>query len=497
MKQSLSLRALRPCVAALALAAPLAASAAQFFVVVPSQGRHGLIPPEAEVIVRLNPGTLAIAELGRPYSQDMTGFLSVTGDPDFHLNNTTWSANENLPIGLTMTSAGLITGTPSVAAADVEFQVLAQYRERSAPMRYTITVKGLSLEVTKVVAGGAFSCALTPDGAVYCWGLNGSGQLGDGTRNQSDRPVRVAGIDGGATDIAVGTFHACAIVRGRAECWGDNSSGQLGSGSTNIDELRPTLVTNFGAVSALALGPDFSCGVGGGSAYCWGRNVDGQLGAGAPPGNSNTPIRIDSLEYGITGIAAGAAHVCAIQWGAALCWGSNYDGRLGIGTNAPARHTLPQQVIGVASGVTAIDSDPTGAHTCAIQGDAAKCWGANSTGALGIGNTQFAMVPVVVGLAGKIDQISAGGTHTCATVAGAAYCWGEGANGRLGSGNTAVATRPVRVQSLDGAVSFLDAGPYHTCAAHRGIAMCWGVGSVGRLGVGGQDDVLTPRPVAR
>ena len=83
-------------------------------------------------------------------------------------------------------------------------------------------------------SGGASSCALDSSGAVYCWGYNNDGQLGDGNFTNASNPVAVGGVLAGqtVTQISVGQEDACAAdSAGAVYCWGDNSDGQLGDGS--------------------------------------------------------------------------------------------------------------------------------------------------------------------------------------------------------------------------------------------------------------------------
>jgi alpha-tubulin suppressor-like RCC1 family protein len=91
------------------------------------------------------------------------------------------------------------------------------------------------------VGAGYHSCARLADGAVRCWGNNGSGQLGDGTVVDRRAPVAVAGLDGVA-QLAAGGEHTCArMLDGTVRCWGLNASGQLGDGTTG-GRLAPTPV---------------------------------------------------------------------------------------------------------------------------------------------------------------------------------------------------------------------------------------------------------------
>jgi alpha-tubulin suppressor-like RCC1 family protein len=85
-------------------------------------------------------------------------------------------------------------------------------------------------------------CVLLTNAAVKCWGNNGNGQLGDGTRTNRTRPVAVKGITH-AVSIAIGGRHSCALSSdGTVRCWGQNSSGQLGNGTTSARSLTPVVV---------------------------------------------------------------------------------------------------------------------------------------------------------------------------------------------------------------------------------------------------------------
>ena len=88
-----------------------------------------------------------------------------------------------------------------------------------------------TLPAQKVATGTSHSCALTIDGAVYCWGTNLNGQLGDNTTTQRRTPVAVTGLGtgAGATALVSGINHSCVVTSaGAVQCWGLNTNGQLG-----------------------------------------------------------------------------------------------------------------------------------------------------------------------------------------------------------------------------------------------------------------------------
>ncbi len=159
--------------------------------------------------------------------------------------------------------------------------------------------------------------------------------------------------------------------------------------------------------------------------------------------------------------------------GAAKCWGSNLQGQLGVDgiANSPA----PVDVASLTSGVAQISAGNS--QTCAVTtAGGVKCWGGARRGA-----------PAdVAGLASGVAQVSAGGDHACVvTTAGAAKCWGEGRYGALGDGSSAKSDAPVDVLGLASGVVQISAGYRHTCAVTAdGAAKCWGDNQSGQLGTG-------------
>ena len=306
-----------------------------------------------------------------------------------------------------------------------------------------------------ISTGYYYTCALLSTGAVKCWGSNLYGQLGDGSAaNATARttPVDVPDLGSGVTAIAAGERHTCAVLNtGAVKCWGNNDNGQLGDGS-NTASLTPVSVPTLSSgVTAIAAGRYHACAVlNTGAVKCWGWNLYGQLGDGSTR-QSLTPVSVPSLSSGVTAIAAGERHTCALlSTGAVKCWGYNSNGQLGDGSAASVTpRTTPVSVSTLSSGVTAISTGSY--HTCALLSTgAAKCWGANSSGRLGDGSNTASLTPVSVStLSTGVIAIAAGEAHTCAVLnTGAVKCWGYNVSGQLGDGSTTQSFTPVGVLSI-------------------------------------------------
>ncbi|MBE5314921.1 MAG: RCC1 repeat-containing protein [Xanthomonadales bacterium] len=352
-----------------------------------------------------------------------------------------------------------------------------------------VDASGLGSGVNSTAAGDRHSCALTTGGGVKCWGSNNYGQLGDGTDTARRAAVDVNGLGSGVIAIAVGGIHTCALTTGGGvKCWGSNLFGRLGDG-TSTDHWTAVDVSGLGSgVSAIAAGDRHTCALTtGGGVKCWGDNVTGQLGDGTVT-NRLTAVDVSGLGNGVSAIAAGGIHSCALTTGGGVkCWGSNFYGQLGDGSTTNGLTAV--DVSGLGSGVIAIAAG--GIHSCALTtGGGVKCWGHNFSGRLGDGTTTDRLTAVdVSGLSSGVSAVAAGSDHTCAlTTGGGVKCWGYNRNGQLGDGTTIDRLTAVDVSALSSGVNAIASGSDHTCALTSGGGVkCWGSHQNGQLGIGGRN----------
>ena len=326
--------------------------------------------------------------------------------------------------------------------------------------------------------------------ALAAWGDNSTGQLGNGkiTTAGQTTPVDVGVLNGMTiTALASGYYHTCAATGTETWCWGLNASGQLGTGDS-VSHTTPVKVKALTGktITALAANDSHTCAVADGDIWCWGQNNYGQLGGGDTI-RRYEPVMVKSLAgLHVTSLSLGYGHTCAVAGGDTWCWGSNSKGQLGTG-DAAAQNATPVKVEALAGKVvTALSGGYY--HTCAVADGDVWCWGHNSYGQLGVGYTsQQENTPVKLNsLAGKdITYIAAGSYHSCAVANGDAWCWGQNSEGQLGTGNTASHNSPVKVEALAGkTVTALNTGAYHTCAVAGEDTWCWGNNVFGQVGTG-------------
>jgi alpha-tubulin suppressor-like RCC1 family protein len=241
-------------------------------------------------------------------------------------------------------------------------------------------------------------------------------------------------------------------------------------------------------ISNIGLGMSHSCAVlTSGGAECWGENSSGQLGNGTTAGASVVPQPVKGITNAVR-VAGGSHHSCALLGSGALrCWGDNTSGALGDGTTNDS--TVPVTVKNISTAV-AISAGSTAANedvSCALLASGSvECWGDNQFHQLGTYPGAQSSLPVAIGgISTATAATINGGFYGCALLAsGAIKCWGHNYQGTLGNGSTNDSATPVNVVGISTATA-LASGRYSTCAVlANGTVQCWGSNLDGQLGDG-------------
>ena len=285
--------------------------------------------------------------------------------------------------------------------------------------------------VKKIEGGGSHTCAILKGGKLKCWGYNSNGQVGDGSTDDRYTPKQVVGMKSGVKQVSAGEYHTCAVkTNGKAKCWGYNGYGELGDRTTD-DSPTPVLVKGSENFSNISAGYSYTCATINEKAKCWGYNGDGELGDGTND-DRNRPTQVLGLDKKVKKVVAGYYTTCAIvRDGRVKCWGENAVGEVGTGVSGNEYNT-PQNVVGMDSGVTNVDPDYY--FTCATKDGKAKCWGDNDYYQIGNGTTDDSDVrKQVSGLTKNVKTVDTGYYTGCALLEnGAAKCWGWNGEGEVG-----------------------------------------------------------------
>ena len=389
-------------------------------------------------------------------------------------------------------SAAVLLG--SVACDTPTAPTLFVYADRP------VVVPAGSLGWRSVSVGGSHSCATRLDGALYCWGGNGSGQLGVGAaRGKCGRPVTEC--EGGPravltskrfASVSAGQRHTCAVtVEGALYCWGENFQFETATEGVPVVRTPAPVMPGFQFLDVSA-GTTHTCAVRtNGVVYCWGEGSLGALGRGDTV-TSVVPAPIASAERFVR-VRSGRLRSCAIALDGALwCWGIEWESTQG---NIDFFHQrlLPHRVDGLPP---LRDLSVTVSSMCALSADGVSyCWESNGYAQLGLGSTLSTATPTPVATDERFTSVSSGIIQTCATTMdGRGLCWGNNSFGQLGvprpgehCGDAALecSRRPIAVFGQQRFTLVVTGIGNHTCGVTIGTAiLCWGLGSSGQLGDG-------------
>ena len=322
--------------------------------------------------------------------------------------------------------------------------------------------------ITKVVTSGNSVCILI-NGALRCWGENGTGSVGNGTTTDVPYPYTVsAGTSFTALTMGTGGASCAITTAGVLRCWGSNFGNALGDGSGVSWRTSPVTVDSGTSYLDVSLGQNHGCGITTANVLkCWGatNNNVGQMGDGTTNG-STTPKVISSgttyAKVSVHGMNNGisAHHSCAITTSGELqCWGRNSQGEIGNNTTVNQLSPVP-----IDSGVSYTVVRAGANHTCGITvSNFLKCWGDNSQGQIGDGTLIDRLIPAAVDAGQTYLDVFLGDSFTCGITTGNKLkCWGDNTYFNLGDGTNIDKISPIVIDSSES---------YSTAAVAGGVVL--------------------------
>jgi alpha-tubulin suppressor-like RCC1 family protein len=309
------------------------------------------------------------------------------------------------------------------------------------------------------------------DGTIQCWGLDISGELGNGATFPPGPPGTIGAVPMTVLDIstasavAAGHEHTCALLGdGTVQCWGFNSYGSLGNGTFEYS-LLPVSVLGITTAVAIAAGGYTSCALlSDGTVQCWGANMEGELGngtmyyIGGQANSCSTPVTVAGITNAV-GIAMSDRASCALLRGGTIqCWGFGYGYASSNSlTNMPVElspdvpgyvsaSALPATVQGVSNAISL-------SYGCAVLSNRTiQCWHTDAvqgTDSSGYSDPSVSGPPVVI--SGITNAVSVSGDVNGACMlldGGRVQCWGTNGRGQLGDGTTTDSQVPVTVSGF-------------------------------------------------
>ncbi len=357
--------------------------------------------------------------------------------------------------------------------------------------------------------GAREAVALKADGTVWTWGINSSGELGNGLPGDSAIPVQVVGPGGSGhlTNVVAimgGELHNVALQSdGTVWAWGSNLTNQLGDGMSAgavNNTNSPVQVSNLSSIVKLGSRDYFTIAVkSDGTVWAWGYDEYGALGIGVADRNYDypVPVQVQGVTNPIMVTTGYVFGIALLQDHTLVAWGNNVDGEMGNGTTSSTGQLnaapIPglDHVIWVSAGWT---------HSVAIRSDGTVwTWGANSwTGAfdtcngvfcgygkLGDGTTNDHYTPEQVpGLSGAVMAVAGDASTSVLLRDGTVWTFGSNGTGQLGVPGIAQSLVPVQVQGLCHAVYIMTRDFHNEALCSDGTLWSWGSGENGELGNG-------------
>ncbi|MCB0363471.1 MAG: hypothetical protein KDD35_12150 [Bdellovibrionales bacterium] len=208
------------------------------------------------------------------------------------------------------------------------------------------------------------------DDSLYCLGIDSYGRWGNGSNTYINTSVATP-VDPGETylDISVTRRSVCGVTSSnKMKCWGTFKDGNLGTGDS-LDHFSPTPIDSAESYAAIRSGGEYACGLTLiGEIKCWGYSMTsgGTFTTILQPQTISAPLEV------FTQLSVAPTFACAIRSDSrVLCWGSNSSGRLGTGNSTPSDIPVLTADTDAYSSITTGNDSSCGVTTANVT----KCWG--------------------------------------------------------------------------------------------------------------------------
>jgi alpha-tubulin suppressor-like RCC1 family protein len=395
----------------------------------------------------------------------------------------TWtSSNENI---VTVDQYGNITAL-GIGTANITFTTkdgLSDTCMISVKQKNINYVRDGNTELSfkQVAARGYHALALTTDGKVFAWGMNDTGEIGDGTLGHKSTPTYV--MDDVVSMSAGGNHNMVVTTNGDLYVWGGNENNQLGDGTTTARLTPVKILENIKSVEAsnhtsMAITTNDDL-------YVWGWNAYGQVGDGTIV-NRARPVKIFS---NVKMVASGNGYVFALTNNDELySWGLNNVGQLG--NNSTCNSSVPVKIMDNVKYVSA-------GYKCSYaitNNNVVYGWGMNHNGQLlGVAGNKK-LKPTVLSINKSILSLK-NFTHTMLLDTDHhLYSWGYNGSGQIGDGT--VTHRNTSMPKIMDNVISIAAGAHSSLAVtESGELYSWGSNCFRQQATDETKDILAPTKI--
>jgi len=366
--------------------------------------------------------------------------------------------------------------------------------------------------VVQLSMGTSHSCALRTDGAVFCWGLNDEGQVGDGTVADKAVPTQVQGLPAGhkAIQVSAAEANTCALMDDNTVwCWGagdvhllaqcgntDSSSVAVQIPTWTPNQTQPNMPTCKASqpfhATQISVGGEHACALGmDGNVYCWGENQKGAQGGQCgfdPTVFDDVPGPLPIAFDGVVQVGTGDEYTCVIRdENSVWCFGANDLNELGNGGTTAS--FVPVNVSGISDAKSLALDDET---PCVVTKTGnLTCWGNGTTGIFGSNLNDNVSKATRIASCAQAYGGSTSETICITQTDGTLQCFGANDTGQCGTGDSSpnvIAPTDAKLVS----VTSVGMGGDHVCAVTTdGALWCWGSDEHGQLG----DSQSSPTPV--